>query len=327
MAPIPAKRTFLRFLKSPYDVLNDYPKKRRPFCYERLVVQSFASLLNLPFSDRDNDCLSAPHRVTWFGSVSSSDKAPSNRPDGIAHAYKFTINIEATLTRGSDQCVREFGQALRHADRIMTELRVEPRDLYVVLVVRDLSFETFEAIKASNAKRATKVIPCELPTLYFAMETSLLADTMRHIELRQLLQDLDEAVRASANFQDFRVRAERTASLWQTHVLELEKATMLALRSYQAMLLTRRDHAGLSEILLQLQKDRFLKKYINKIGRMEHSVSAELIENSLLQESLGVVIGRLVTGERLFAPVSILDFRSRCNRRLTKLESIGASVR
>lgn len=325
MAPVPAKRTLLQFLRSPHDVLNRHRKPERSVFFERLIVQTFASLLNLPFNDIDDDTTEDLHRVTWFGSIRRAQRAHGNHPDGLARAHKFAFCIEATQSRGSDQCVREFGQADRHARRVIADCQCAPNDIYIAFVTHSLSNDTFLAIKASVASGPPRIIPFELPILFSALETSLFAETMRHIEFRKLLQDLNDAVQISDRLDTYRIYAQQVSSHWQKAVLELEMATMLALRSYQAILLTRRDFAGLSEILLQLQKDRFLKQYINKLDGVDRSVNADLIERSLLQESLGVVVGRLLTGERLFAPVSIPDFRSRCNRRLARLESIGAS--
>jgi hypothetical protein len=324
MVRIEARSTLLRFLKDPYDVLNAYRKENRPFYYEQLVVQSFARILNLPLEDRDDVDANTPHKVTWFGSKREADKAPGNHPDGLAHAHDFKIGIEATLAGGSKQWAREFAQAVRHADRVIAEFKIDPQDLYFSLVVRELSDDTFSAIRSSKATRRTKLIPFELRILSDVMETSLLARTMRHVEIRRLLHDLVDDIQASARVEIFRKRAALTAIRWQKHVLDLEKPTMLAIKSYEAILRTQREHAGLSEIILRLQKDRYVKSYLSKI---EQGIEPESVERSLIQESLGVVVGRLPTGEHLFAPVPIPDFRSRCTRRLTLIESIGASVR
>ena len=53
-------------------------------------------------------------------------------------------------------------------------------------------------------------------------------------------------------------------------------------------------------------------------------VTQELIVQGLRQESLGLEVGRLPTGERLFSPVSLEDFKSRCLCRVSELEAIRA---
>ena len=84
---------------------------------------------------------------------------------------------------------------------------------------------------------------------------------------------------------------------WQRGVLDLEKTAVVAVRSYRAMIREGRASVGLSDIFTRLTRDPMIKWYF---GRADGDLLPKDISRSLLQESLGAVVGKLFNGEELF---------------------------
>ena len=78
-----------------------------------------------------------------------------------------------------------------------------------------------------------------------------------------------------------------------------------------------RTSVGLSDIFTRLTRDPVIKWYF---GRADGDLAPKDISHSLLHESLGVVVGKLFDGEELFSPVPLIEFKSRCKRRLQAVE-------
>lgn len=291
--------------------LSQYPCNHRSTHFEELVCQAFAGLLHLPFYDADNEDTCEEYRVTWNGSASSSSKAPPG-PDGIAWAHGFSVVIEATQKTGTTQWSQEFARCLDHARTVAEETDMDETDIYTVLVITETHRDTCDSVKAYNESNDLKIVLMELGHLCTAIETSFLAFTIRHTEALRLLQNLLDCLSSADDLQDFRDRGTRCVLSWQKYVLELERTVVLAVRSYLAMMKVARAHVGVGEILAHLLKDPLISKYFEKV---ERELRLEVIANSLTQESLGVRVGR-VRGEQLFCPIPLVEFESRCQRRL-----------
>ncbi len=321
MAILPAPRTIWKRLKDPASYLSLHPIAHRSTLFEELVVQSFASLLHLPFYDRDTDNPSIHHKVTWFGSKNLMRKA-SPGADGIGHAYEYSIVIEATLKTGANQLAQEFGQCLRHAETVSADHGISEENLFTVLVTRTIYEDTYHTTKNYNDNNSYKILPIELAPLTTIIETAFLAFTMRHTEVRRSFRELLEILSSSHNRQDYQDKAKNYAVSWQKQILELEKATVVAVKSYEAMQKIGRDFVGVTEILQRLKKHPTMNWYF---GRLGEQVNLETVSKSLLQESLGVLVTRVPsTGEKLFSPVPLADFKSRCKRRLQAIKNISS---
>lgn len=296
------------------EFLSQYHHSEHPARFEKLVCEAFAALLYLPLYDTRSDNASAPDRVTWYGEATTHPcRAPSG-PDGIARAHCFSILIEATLKTTEKQWTQEFAQCLRHiADTVKAE-NLAASDLYAILVTPEVHHSTYNSVRTYNPRSQQKILIVETQDFYTAVKTSQLAFTVRHIEIRKLLLGLLDALGTSHDLADFRSRAREFVQRWQRDVLELEKETVLAVKSYEAMVKNRRNHVGVSEILILLNRSRSLKEYFRRI---RGQFGPEDIQSCLLQEGLGAVVGRDPQGgEVIFCPVSLADFEGRCKRRL-----------
>ena len=95
-------------------------------------------------------------------------------------------------------------------------------------------------------------------------------------------------------------------------MLKLEKCTTIAVRSYEALLASERNLVSDSEVLLELNGDRVLRKYLDKLCI---TLDGDLIGQSLRQESLAAQVQSGLILEKLYLPVALCEFESRCDRR------------
>jgi len=316
MAGPVAPYTVWKKLRNYNNYLLKFHKIFQSTYFEELIVQSFSSLLHLPYYDRDNEDLSIPHRVTWNGSRKSQTKAPGG-PDGIARPHDFFIVIEATLKKGTIQWAQEFAPSLRHAEDLNKVLNVDPKNIFTVLVTQEIHRDTYLSVKNSNNTHQYKVILLEIEALSKVIETSYLAFTLRQIEIRELFINLLDRLSDSRNLANFSKDSQTYVAEWQKKVLKIEKETILALKSYETMVKIRRDHVGIGEILQRLGKNTFVRWYL---ARINEEIEHDTIRRSLLQESLACSNGRTHTGEYIISPVPFFDFKSRCERRRKTVE-------
>ncbi len=318
MRRAPSIGTVLRRVKSPTVLLNTYPKRQRPLFFEELVVQALAAQLHLPFYDGDSDDANVPYRATWHGSRATRQKARGRQPDGTIRARGFWLCVEATLSTGSTQWAREFSSAKRHLLALARQPSAPPGSVFGLLVARKLHEDTFEAIRASNAGRPPHIIPLEASHLPVAVETSFLALTLRDLDTRMLIRNLLARLANCHDLAEYRQNAHKCIGEWQRAVLLQERPTMVAIKSYELMASSPSGHMATSQILVALNRQPELQTYF---GKIRETPGAEMVVQSLLQESLAIKVGELHTGEQLLEPILSSDFCARSHRRLRAVKN------
>jgi hypothetical protein len=308
-------RTILRNLKNLQQYLSRYPQSKQPAAFEYLITRAFSNILHLPFYSSDNDDPSINHRVVWNGNVTNMTKSP-NGADGIAYANDFFILIEASLKRGSGQWRQEFGPFVRHVDEFIKQKRLKAQDVYGVLLTPKLHIDTYRSIRH---KPEFNFIILETSHLIKILETSILACTIRHLELRQLFNKFSEFMRPQA-IGDFLKNLEVGITTWQKDVLATERRCFVGIKSYEVIRKIGRPSVHTSEILKKLQRHPIVNRYVNIIGE---KIAPQMISEALLSESLAVVVGKLPNGEEDFYPISIQDFKHRINRIITIVENVN----
>jgi hypothetical protein len=287
-----------------------------------LVCEALAAVLHIPLYDSVGDLASAPYRVVWRGDKEAGTTAPGGGPDGIAHAHGFHISIEATRKPGTKQWSQEFAGCLDHARKLCSETGADPCDVLAVLVPEHVHVDTLTSAHSHNqGSTDLKLVLLEPAHLRAIAETSHLAFTLKHTELRRLLLEIVDCLRQTNDPDGFRQRADRCLKTWQGSVLDLEERVILAIRSYRAMVRYAKRSVHASEILERLNKDTFVRWYAR---RSESIVDAERIADCLVEESLAAQVGRLFSGERVLEPVPISDFQSRCQRRMSAVEQASS---
>jgi len=319
-------RTTLKHLKKLNQYLATLPLQvQQSACFEWLVAQAFSHILYLPFFSSDNDDASISHRVIWLGSETNLSRAPQNAnappnsPDAIAYAYKFYILIESTLKTGANQWTQEFAQSLRHCDDFVSRTGAHPNEVYIVLVAPKLYIDTYWSIR-QNPRSGFNFILLEVPELAKILETSILAFTMRHLELRRLLNQVPQCIANSSSLRDFRKLLNDWIKGWRQDVLKLEKNAFIGVKSYKVMKEIGRTHIGVSEILRKLQAHPIVLQYFNII---DSKVSVSDVIESLYQQKLGFRLTPTTDGEEIFEPVPALDFKARESRLIKAVEEIN----
>jgi hypothetical protein len=313
-----APRTILYRLRKYQKYLRSFPQNQRAIYFEKLIAQVFAGILNLPLYARDNDDVNVRHRVTWLGSDTGPSAAPPGRMDAVARAYKFHILIEPTMKTGSRQWSQEFAPCIRHGETYLEEQEVAPTNVYVILVLPSLHIDTLLSIRRHSRSRI-RVIPLEVANLLDLLNTSVLAFSMRHLELRRLFNKISECVGSSDSIQSFNECSSDLISRWQEEVLRLEKAVYIGVKSYETMKGIGRKYIGTSEILSKLQKHPFVAQYLKMIGER---IRPSYIEESLIQQSFASRVGKTLEGEELFCPVPSVDFRNRQEKLVEAVERV-----
>jgi len=312
-------RTLTRQLKNIDQFLSAYHISQRPTHFESLIAQTISKVLHLPFYAIDNDDPGISHKVMWQGKSNPIQRAPGSSYDAISYCYNFKLLIEATLNTGVRQWSREFAGAIRHWEDYCTISGSPHNSVYVLLIYPTLHRDTYRSIKA-NPKKECKIIPIDISSLVQILETSTLAYSIRHIDIRKLIHQICDCLHSSSSEKEFAKSEDETISRWQKEVLRLEKMVFTGLKSYEAMRKIKRTHISMSEILQRLQKHPIVKHYFNII---EDKIGSELIKDSLINESFASLLSRTITdGEELFEPVPQCDYSGRCQRMINAVVSL-----
>ena len=310
-----APRTIYKYLRRYRQYLTQFPLNQRAIFFEKLVSQAFAGILNLPFYSSDNDNVNIKHRVTWCGTSTGPSAAPPG-PDAIAGAYGFHILIEPTLKTGSNQWSQEFAACIRHGVSYINQQNLSTADVYVALVPPSLHTDTLLSIR-QQPRSPLNIVPIEVSCLIDILCTSILAFSMRHLELRKLFGLIQKCVDLSTSIRKFHEASRDAISRWQKEILSLEKGAFIGVKSYEAMRKIGRNHIGTSEILCRLQRHPYVIQYLKIIGEKIHPMH---IERSLIQQSLASQVGKTLEGEELFCPVPSTDFAGRQIKLTTAVE-------
>lgn len=305
-------RTILRKLRNLNQYLSSFHNShQKPTYFEILVAKALSHLFHLPFYSSDNDNPDISHRVTWLGRINPISNAPGGGPDAISYCYNFYILLEATINTGVRQWTREFASSIRHFENFCSATGAQKSNVYVLMICPKLHIDTYRSI-SSNPREECKLIPIEVTDFSRILETSILAFTIKHLEIRKLIHNIYDCIRSSSSLREFRKSVPESITTWQKDVLKMEKSSFTGVKSYEAMRKIGRTYIGLSEILKKLQNHPFVQQYFNIIG---DKIGIKIIRDSLVQQSFASKSGRTITDdEELFEPVPKTDFVGRSKR-------------
>jgi hypothetical protein len=313
-------RTILSYLEKLDVYLGQFAHKRSTY-FEHLISLAFSQALYLPFYTIDNDDQSVGQRVTWQGSDKGGclSLSPPGKPDIIAYCYGFYLIVEATQKTGAMQWTDEFAQAVRHCDDFVKANNVQPSQVYILLVTPKLHDDTYNSLR-HHPLTAFKFVPLETDVLDKILNTSLLALTIRHLDLRRFFNRVGEYIKKSSTLREFREGCEEGIIIWQKEVLKQEKDAFIGIKSYEAMRKAKRAAVSVSEIFENLLEDSFVKEYLNVLGE---TLDVGEIETSLKAQSLCCCAGKTIqTDEALLECVPWTDFKGRGLRLIEAVENI-----
>lgn len=305
------------------EYLNRYDIAERPGAFEFLVAAAFAQSLHLPFQYRDTEDSTVEHRVLWYGQYDKRNRTFSYSPagaDSICFAYGYYILIEAT-TRGNvgNQWRREFVECMTHYDNFISERNLEKRAVYLALVAPEFHRNTYTGFK-QKAIEGNYILLLESATLARISKICKNIPTLRHLDLRQLLRDMVGELRNSGSLKGLRKGLSKCINDWEVNLLRQEKTVYFGLKGYEAMKRVGRNTVGISEIMIEFQRDGKLEYCMRKLGGGD---LADYVKKGLLTEKLA----RCVPGpdEDLFRKVDGADFRARSLRVIRAVEAVERS--
>ncbi len=310
-------RTILKHLKKHDEYLNKFHPPHRSIYFEELIGQAFRHILYLPYYTSDNDNPTDSFRVIWQGSINPPSNAPQG-PDIITCCYDFNLLIEATLKTGANQWTQEFAASARHCDDFINQTGLQPKDVSIILVTPKLHQDTYRSIH-QHPRQEFNFIPIEASTLAKILETSILAFTMMHVELRRFFHEIQKCIKEASSLQEYRRLVDRSLIDWQKGALKLERNAFIGVKSYEAMKKINRTHVGASEILQRLQKHPFVRQYLKIIGG---KLTSDVIEDCLIRQSLASRLSLTYDGEPIFEPVPYEDFKGRELRLIKEVGNI-----
>lgn len=312
-----SSRTILRNLRNLTQYLDGFHRTQRSTQFEKFVAEALSHILYLPFYTQDNDDPNVPHRVIWHGSVNPPSKAPQLSPDATARCYDFYLTIEATRKTGANQWIQEFGQSIRHCEDFCVQNRIQHRNVFVLMICTTLFRDTYQSIRG-NPRQDIKLVPIRASDLAKILETSILAFSFRHLELRKLFHQISDSIRESPSERDFFRSVDSHITKWQKDVLQLEKSVFIGLKSYEAMRTIGRTHIGMSEILQRLERHPTVRQYCSIIG---DRIGPDMVGQSLINQSFACRLTPTYD-EELFAPVPHVDFNGRYQKIIDALMRI-----
>jgi hypothetical protein len=312
-------RTILKHLRNIEKYLGQF-RYSESVHFENIIGLALSKALYLPFYTRENDDENVLHKVVWQGSDQSGSlvKAPAGKSDIIAYCYSFFLVVEVTRKTGSGQWTDEFAQAVRHCSDFVRTNGIEPNKVYIILITTKLHKDTYFSLR-NYPGRKYRFVPIETDVLIRILQTAIMALTIRHFELRTILNKIPECLKNSSSLSNFRIILNEELENWQKQVLRREKRAFIGIKSYEAMRRNPRTAVAVSEILQKLLRHPFVGQYL-KI--LEEELNPSEIEKALIEESLCCCAGKTIqTDEFLFECVPCTDFKGRGLRFINAIEN------
>jgi len=312
--------TILTHLRNLTQYLDQFPHQENAY-FEQLIGMAFSEVLYLPFCTIDNDNAAVEHRVIWQGSDQSGclSPAPGGKPDIIVYCYGFYLVIEPTLKTGANQWTQEFASAVRHCSDFVKVHNASAADVYTLLVTPKLYEDTYESLRR-HPRTQYKFVPLQTDVLREILKTSILALSIRHLDLRRFFNRVPEYIKESSTLPEFHKRCEEGIEVWQKEVLKQEKDAFIGIKSYETIRKTNRPAVSVGEIFENLLKDSLVEEYLTLLGE---TVDIREIETILKQQSLAHIAGRTIQDELLFECVPYVDFKGRALRVIKAVQSVG----
>jgi hypothetical protein len=303
--------------------LKRFPGKDQPAAFEYLVGSTFNQIFYLPFQSKDNEDNSVSHRVIWYGSIDRKRKTIScspSGPDSICFAYGYYILIETTL-RGdvANQWRREFVESLKHCDDFIKNKKVDNKDVYLILIAPKLHKDTYVGYQ-QKAKEGRSIIILESASLVRIGNALRIISAVRHIDIRQLLNDIIKIFRDSTSLKEFRYDLNRSISNWQKDILKAGKSLFIGFRAYKVMCQINRTNISVGEIYRRLLKDSIVREFFKVI---DNKLSILDIEKSIIDHGFAIIVGHTIKDdEPLFESVHSIDFKAKEERLIKEVEKI-----
>jgi len=312
-----AARTDLSRLRNYNSYLNRFPSQQQSTYFEHLISEVFSHILHLPFYTRSSDIPTTTYRVTWMGDINPIRIAPPG-PDAIARCHGFYLTLEPTLRTGARQWRLEFASAIRHCEDFADAEGLDCQDVFCSIVCSKLSPDTYRSIK-SNPSQKCSIVPITISELEIILQTSILAYTFGHSELRDLLQKISNYITMSSSLKDFSNTATKYIKEWQQDILKKEMNFVMGIASYKVIKKIGRRVVSESEIITELLKNPTILQYLKIIGTKP---TPDKIESGLTHCNLACCTRARVHNIRMFELIHSEEFKLRIEKFTAKVNEI-----
>jgi hypothetical protein len=287
--------------------LGGYPDNQKSAIFEYIISKSFADALSLPFfTSTDNDP-AKKRKVLWNGSLSPISKAPPG-PDCLIHAYSYNCVVEPTRREGADQWTLEGAPLLRHTTNAIAQFHWNQLSTYSILVATKIAHDTYYNFHTNTGD--AKIVLFEVEHVIGMLETSILAISMRPMELSSLMEEALNHLRLCPNLRSYRTCIANSVSTWRQRILESEKHVFVGLKALKTMKsMKRAPPIGLGELFGKMSQNNWVKHYL---GLLEQPLEMRLIFESLSR--LGFAYFQPGMHDTLIYPVMLEELINRASR-------------
>lgn len=295
--------------------ITGFQQNQRSVQFEYIVSEAFAHIFDVSFFDSAHDNSTKTYRVTWRGTISPITQSPHGA-DTIARCYGYYLLIEPTRKTGANQWSDEFAPAIRHCNDFCRIENVNNQNVLCVLVCTSLHSDTYNSLK-NPPNRNHKIIPLTTTNLEKILQTTMLANTITHLEIRRLLNNISITLENSISLVDFQSQTENDINKWQKLVLKNEKQIAIGMKACEVMRDLGRPTFFVSEIRIQLQQDAIINEYYDTIGEI---LTIKDIEDALKQYDMACFHSKSIQHEEsIFEQIPKEDLKARMKKILKKV--------
>ena len=164
-----------------------------------------------------------------------------------------------------------------------------------------------------------KIVLFEVEHVIGMLETSVLAISMRPMELSSLMEEALTHLRLCPNLKSYRSCIANSVSTWRQRILESEKHVFVGLKALRTMKsMKRTPPIGLGELFGKMSQNNWLKHYL---GLLEQSLDLQLIAESLSRQ--GFAYCQPGMHDTLIYPVMLEELINRVSRIHEQIRMVG----
>lgn len=309
-------RATLAELRDLSSFLGRYHDNQKSAIFEWIISKSFAGALNLPFFTSSDNDPAQKRKVLWNGSLSPISKAPPG-PDCLVHAYSYNCIVEPTRREGSSQWTQEGAQLIRHTTAAISQFRWSQSSTYSILVATKIANDTYYNFHINTS--GAKIVLLEVGNVIGVLETSVLAISMRAMELSSLMEEAFNHLRLCPSVSSYRSCVANSLSTWRQRILESEKHVFVGLKALKTMKNMNRDPPiGLGELYGKMTQNNWVKHYLGLLGQ---TLDLQLVADSLSRH--GFACCQPGMQDTLIYPVVLGELINRASRIHEQVRMVG----
>lgn len=252
--------------------------KNAPATFEFLVAKSLCTVFGMPLLVQYNaPIIPMKNCVVWRGRLKDylpSDHAPGGGSDVIVYARGYYALVEATLRYTKRQWKEEVEPIFRHINRFIEEMKIDPKDVYLIFVTPKKVLEgTYDWIH-SRAEEFN-VLALDIENLVKLVKTSLFIDGLPHAETRRALENLHKRSAEDIVVDMYIEHVNEEVDEWCEEALRPYLDMFLATKAY-GVVVGKKELCEVTNVMKELSKDNEVRDYI-KLGRIAKTAQVQRV--------------------------------------------------